>query len=746
MDSSVDEILRELGVTPVAPSSSGQEQSTGSVDTDLELLLGNISSDTPAPATDSQSKAKEPPTKVFAQRSKQQAAKQPSPTKQSTSKPDEPSNLPPVFRDTSQGNEASPDSSGFHIDVDAIRAQQPPVQPIPAQEMPEDSVPQPRLRPAEKVREKQPPREFVDQQTQFSPAFSYLGGQLAKEAPSVQMDKLRSSSKFAMLIGLILLLAAVVLVAFSVILHIQRVNFNGQIPSRIALGAMTALATAAGGISWRILVGGWKSLLKFEPNRDILPAFGFSVCWLQSLGQLLFPKGLGNANIQFYIPAGVLVLSFAWLSHAMVLRTAVVNAKFVFADFRKYVPQAVSDTRLASEFTKGLVDGYGVPVINRQVDLLGDFLPISLGSDRSDTASRNLAIAALIAGGAAALFTFLFTQHKNLAVTVMTAVILVFAPLTNLFCTAYPLRRSAKILNRVSGLAAGERCMQDCAEVNAAVIDAKDLFPASSVTLSGIKTFEGMRIDEAILDAASVLVQAGSILSDVFLRIISSRTDLLRKAESMAFEDGMGLSAWVGKKRVLIGNRELMLCHGVKVPSEDYEQRFREQGCDLVYFASAGELTAVFIITLRPSQEADTAIQMLLENDILLTVHTVDAIVTKERLSELYLCETSCFKILPARLHDKFQERRDLVKLKPASLANNGSFGSMASSLVMARRVKIMVAVSGVIQMASILLGVGLVLMLTLLGAMAQFSALVVCGYLILWLAVSLLVQRLVRI
>ena len=208
----------------------------------------------------------------------------------------------------------------------------------------------------------------------------------------------------------------------------------------------------------------------------------------------------------------------------------------------------------------------------------------------------------------------------------------------------------------------------------------------------------------------------------------------------------MGLSAWVGKKRVLIGNRELMLHYGVRVPSEEYERKFREQGCDLVYLGSAGELTAVFILTLRPSREADEAIQKLLENDILLSIRTVDAIVTGDRLAELYLCDTSCFKILPARLHEKFEERRQLVKVKPASLANNGSFGSMTASLVAARRVKVMMTISGVIQMVSILLGAGLVLMLALLGAMVQFSAPVLSAYLLLWLEVDLLVQRLVRI
>ncbi|MGI5894384.1 MAG: hypothetical protein ACOX6P_07285 [Candidatus Merdivicinus sp.] len=758
MGSSVDEILRELGVTPSSadskPANPTSSSSAENEDAELNALLNSIIGEKTAAEIGEKMRSNEPPTKVFTQRTKRYTSPKSMPAANPVQEPQSRSNLPPIFQNipTKAKEPSSTDQTGkIQIDIDAIRAEQRPPQSIPAQDLSEPARQsseneQPKLRPAEKVREMHHFQNPFDSSSQYAPPYRGFGKKLEHESPSVQMDQLRSASKLSLWTGILTFIISLILLGFVIAIQFQRVQSPPLMPTRITLGLMVALAAAAGGISWKMITTALVSFFKFEPNREILPVLTYLLCFLQAIGQLIFPKGILHVNVQLYIPAGVLLLAFAWFSRVTVFKTALINGKLVFSDFDKYIPQPITDTRLAAEFTRGLVDGYGIPVINRQTDLLGDFLPISFGSDRSDISGRNLGMTALLIGSAAALFTFLFTQQKNLALTVMTAIFLVFSPLTNLFCTAHPLRRSAKILNRVGALAAGERCTQDCAEVNAAVIDAKDLFPSSSVTLSGIKTFEGMRIDEAILDTASVLVQAGSILSDVFLKIISNRTDLLRQAESISFEDGLGISAWVGKKRVLIGNRELMIQNNIRVPSEDYEHRFREQGCDLVYLGSAGDLTAVFIITLRPSQEADMAIQRLLENDILLTVHTVDSIVTQQRLADLYLCETSCFKILPARLQEKFRERRTLVKLKPASLANNGSFESMSASLVVARRVKVMMTISGVIQMVSILLGAALVLMLTVLNSMAQFSAPILCGYLLLWLGVDLLIQKLVRI
>ena len=747
MDSSnksIEEILLEAGI-----ESGAREDPAGSADdVDVDSLLASLIQEKKSPPAAKPKENRPPeedPTKIFYQRAKRRTAPK-TPVQEPRPEPKQAANLPPIFQNFQNSYTPPSEEPGkFQIDVDKIRAEQPAPQAIPAQKLPEEEEPQ-RVRPAEKVREK--PLEPVQNgaSAQFAPAFRRLGQKLNEAPYSAQAGMLGGASRSAMILGLCLLAAAVCCLGLTLTMEISRLQNYGSVPGRVPLGILLAVGAAGGAVSWEILESGITSLFKLEPNREIPLAAGYLLCLLQTLGQLLFPKGLANVNIQFYMPVGLMLLGFGWLSRAMTLKTAAINAKFALSDYDKYVCQPVDNSRLAADMTKGLMEGYSVPVINRPTDLLGDFLPISLGSDSSDSAGRTLGLIGIVAGVAMAGFTFLFTQHKNLALTAAAAMLLVLAPMTNLFATAHPLRRGARLLNRVSALANGEQCTQDGGEVNAVVIDAADLLPSDCVTLSGIKTSKGMRIDEAILDAASILVQSGSILSHIFLEIIGGRKDLLRKVDSISCEDGMGITAWIGKKRVLIGNRDLLESHGVRTPSEAYEQKFRKEGCDLVYLSSAGNLTAVFVITLEPSQDADNAIQMLLENDILMTVHTMDSIVTKNRLAQLYYCEPSCFKILPARLEEEWKDRRTLVKMKPATLANNGSFLSMAASLMVSRRMRVMMMVSNIIQLVSVLLGAGLVLMLAVMESMSQFSAPVLCGYLLLWLGVDLLIQKLVRI
>ena len=51
-----------------------------------------------------------------------------------------------------------------------------------------------------------------------------------------------------------------------------------------------------------------------------------------------------------------------------------------------------------------------------------------------------------------------------------------------------------------------------------------------------------------------------------------------------------------------------------------------------------------------------------------------------------------------------------------------------------------------VIRLVSVILGTALVLMLSFLGALGQLSPAMLCGWMILWLLLELLAQRLVRI
>ena len=135
------------------------------------------------------------------------------------------------------------------------------------------------------------------------------------------------------------------------------------------------------------------------------------------------------------------------------------------------------------------------------------------------------------------------------------------------------------------------------------MISDRDLFPADSVMLHGMKVFAEKRIDEAILDAASVILSCGGILSGVFINMVGNNKRMLRAVDNLVYEDGMGISAWVDGKRVLIGTQELMRMHDIDCPSRDFEARYARDGRQVLYIANSGELSAMFVVSYNASPD-----------------------------------------------------------------------------------------------------------------------------------------------
>ena len=88
--------------------------------------------------------------------------------------------------------------------------------------------------------------------------------------------------------------------------------------------------------------------------------------------------------------------------------------------------------------------------------------------------------------------------------------------------------------------------------LNTVLLSARELFPAGSVRLHGIKTFEKERIDIAILYAASILVKHCDTLKAIFLNIIQNNTKLLYNVESVTAEAGYGFTGWIEHNLSLI--------------------------------------------------------------------------------------------------------------------------------------------------------------------------------------------------
>ncbi len=265
---------------------------------------------------------------------------------------------------------------------------------------------------------------------------------------------------------------------------------------------------------------------------------------------------------------------------------------------------------------------------------------------------------------------------------------------------------------------------------HAVALDAMELFPENSVLLHGIKTFSGTRVDEAILDAASVSVRAGGPLSHVFRRMIQNKVDMLHEVDTLVYEQDMGLSGWISGRRILIGNRRLLDNHGIDIPSKDYEERYAKNGRQLVYLSIAGELSAMFVVSYTADPAVKRVLKALTDRRITLLVRTCDQNVTESLVTSVFDLNGYYVELLNAPAGRSFETLVSGVsETEPAQIVSAGGALGMLTALAQCRRLRTGVRLFAVLQALLGLFGIVLVALSALVGGLL-FPPLYVIEYL----------------
>ena len=494
------------------------------------------------------------------------------------------------------------------------------------------------------------------------------------------------------------------------------------------------------GFNFPLLRDGWEDLRERRFGGETAVLFSVVIALIHTLAQL--------ANLST-VSGGLLpaLAGFGLLLGAIGRQLSLIRlgANFGFLkdpDTQKWAATRIEDEKTAVEIGRAAV-ALGQPDVAyyRPASFLGRFLEHSYERPETD---RALPLYAAIAGGASlviALAYGLVTKEWWQAVYLMAAGLCLSAPVVLSLAPAAAQFRAARSALRHDGMIVGADAMKEFGDLHALVVEAGELFPDNAVLLNGIKTFAGNRIDEAILDAAAVVIAAGGPLSHVFRRIIENKIDILPEVDTLVYEQEMGLSGWVGGRRVLVGNRRLLENHGVDVPSNDYEMRYTKSGRKVVYLSTAGQLSAMFVVTYVADETVVRTLQALNKEGVTLLVHTCDSNVTEELIASTLHLKDYYIEILHAAARLRYEEllREDLPQ-PDAVLASGNGLPGKAIGVARCRRLRKGLKLTLIVSLLMAMIGLGLMALLAF-STHALPSTLLAIGYTAVSALVVLLVQ-----
>lgn len=474
---------------------------------------------------------------------------------------------------------------------------------------------------------------------------------------------------------------------------------------------VTAVLTAVAMIINFNTVMSFFSMFRLSFGADTAPAVASVLSLAQSV--VFAVTGASTASVMF-AAAACLSLLFDDLGKLSLVRRTLLNLDLIANDEIKQATVLIDEPQSSvivndADFGDALISG------RRNVIDLKGYVAHSFSPDMYESMSGRLfAITfatALIIG---TLFSIRTGQPINFLTGVCAAMCL-GAPISSLFCNNRALSKTCSKLRGYGTVLTGFDAAEHIGDSNVLVLDGNELFHDEFVTLHDIKSFGNAPLDQAILDAAAVLLDKQAPMSGMFYNIIGGKLALLPNVDSVVYEERMGLTGWTGGRKIIVGNRMIMEAHGVAVPPIDVDRKILQKGYRPVYVATEGKLSALFVVSYHPDEELLGSVQAAVETGMTVCVRTNDCNIDEMTVADAYGIYRESVKIMTADSTAAYDASTADGESEQALMCGKTTEG-FVRGVIGAYRLQRNISVSSVMQAVFMCLGLGALLALSIIG------------------------------
>ena len=482
------------------------------------------------------------------------------------------------------------------------------------------------------------------------------------------------------------------------------------------------------------MLSGLSPLVHIKGNSDTAVAVAGAVGMVQIIVSFFCLGDLNGFHVNYYTVIPMLAFFANNVGKLYMVLRVKDNFKFVSSKGQKYASKIYNNESVAMQMMSGTAADRPIIAYQHKTEFPSNFLKISYAPDPSEDLASKLApittIASIIIAVMYGVVKLSFADALN-AFALITAV---SVPVATLLSVNAPVRKLCKTLLSYGSMLSGYPSVKQFCDSTAIMIDANELFPAESISLEGIKTFEDYGIDESLLCGIAILKEAQNPIANAFDSVVAETEETLPEVESVLYEDEIGLVGWIKSERILVGSRTLMEKYSVEVPNMEYEEKYTSQGRQVTYLSRAGRLVAMFVTRYTPDAQLKAEMQRAETNGISFLIRTTDYNVTNDLIAKLYDLFYRSIKVLPTGLGNVLKEAEDTVEETSRSyLITNGKAASLARAVTGCVKIKHNISLSIIIQLIAVIFGLLVASTLSLYAGVQVMGSLEVLIYALFW-------------
>lgn len=489
-----------------------------------------------------------------------------------------------------------------------------------------------------------------------------------------------------------------------------------------------------------VLRSGLRAMARLKCNTDSGAALAALFAVVQNILYLFFSPG-ANVEAHLFGAAAGFLLAVCMLGKALHARSIAKNFWFCTQDGPLYTVQKIPDEEDAYEIGRGLLLGDPDVRYSTRTAFPARFRALSEHLEPAERLSAKLVPAALLLSLIIGIAVAVLNESVVYGFSALTAFFCITIPAALSLGMALPLFRANRILNAGGAMVSGYAAAEDCGETNAVVFDSSDIFKHGGCNIHGFKSFHGMRMDEAILDAAALVISAGGPLGEIFDSVILGNRKILPPVEELSYEDRMGLSGWVHGRRILVGNRELLQHHNVELPPRQSEAKYRHDGRQVMYLAVDGLVSALFVVSYQADPHVAEHLKNLERKGITILVRTSDPNITDSFVEETFGLPQNCVKVVSAQAGALYRKyRAAALQRANAGIVHDGRIQNFLRSVAACATLQSGAKLLTVLQIAAAALGAALVGILCFTSDITMLGAVQLLLYQLFWTIIVLMI------
>ena len=529
---------------------------------------------------------------------------------------------------------------------------------------------------------------------------------------------------------------AVVVVVLTIVTRIFPSAICSAVPfAPAAYAILLFILMAASLVLNRVaMLSGLSPLVHIKGNSDTAVAVAGAAGMVQIIVSFFCLGDLNGFHVNYYTVIPMLAFFANNVGKLYMVLRVKDNFKFVSSKGQKYASKIYNNESVAMQMMSGTAADRPIIAYQHKTEFPSNFLKISYAPDPSEDLASKLApittIASIIIAVMYGVVKLSFADALN-AFALITAV---SVPVATLLSVNAPVRKLCKTLLSYGSMLSGYPSVKQFCDSTAIMIDANELFPAESISLEGIKTFEDYGIDESLLCGIAILKEAQNPIANAFDSVVAETEETLPEVESVLYEDEIGLVGWIKSERILVGSRTLMEKYSVEVPNMEYEEKYTSQGRQVTYLSRTGRLVAMFVTRYTPDAQLKAEMQRAETNGISFLIRTTDYNVTNDLVAKLYDLFYRSIKVLPTGLGNVLREAEDTVEETSRSyLITNGKAASLARAVTGCVKIKHNISLSIIIQLIAVIFGLLVASTLSLYAGVQVMGSLEVLIYALFW-------------